>query len=179
MTYKKFDVSADISADVGSWFTEGKLQKDDIHILISYLCDNAMNSALDSRNAKARVELGETSKSEPLIRIYDSGEQFDEEVLAKLGLEQITTRAGVGGNGIGLFTVFQILEKYGASFTLDEAPQNFGFTKFIEIAFDGRRSVTVRTCRETVFAACAARKEITVERIESSAPENLRDGTNG
>ncbi len=176
---KNFNVSADISADVESWFTQSKLQKDDIHILLNYLCDNAMISALGSRNAKVRAELGETAKSEPVIRIYDSGEQFDEEVIAKLGLEQITTRAGVGGNGIGLFTAFQILEKYGASFTLDEAPEAFGFTKFIEIAFNGRRSFTVRTCRESVFAACAARKEITVERVENSDTENLRDGTNG
>lgn len=176
---KNFNASADISADVEKWFTESKLHKDDIHILLSYLCDNAMISALGLPNAKVRVELGETIKQEPLIRIYDSGEQFDKKVLAKLGLEQITTRAGVGGNGIGLFTVFQILEKYGASFTLDEAPQSIGFTKFIEIAFDGRHSVMVRTCRESVAAICAARKEITVERVESSDTEVLRDGTNG
>lgn len=177
--HKNLDVSADISADVESWFTEGKLQKDDIHILLSYLCDNAVISARGSHNPKVRVELGATAKAEPLIRIYDSGEQFNEKVLAKLGREQITTRAGVGGSGIGLFTVFQILAKYGASFTLDEAPQDFNFTKFIEIAFDGWHSVTVRTRRESIFAACAARREIAVERVESSGAEDLRDGTNG
>jgi len=175
---KNFRVSADISADVKSWFAENKYQKDDIHILLTYLCDNAMISALGSSNAKVRVELGATSNLEPLIRIYDSGEQFDEEVLFKLGLEQITTRAGVGGSGIGLFTVFEILEKYGASFTLDEAPQNFGFTKCIEIAFDGQHSITMRTCRESVIAVCAARKDITIKRIENSDTV-LRDGTTG
>ncbi|MDE6598291.1 MAG: ATP-binding protein [Clostridia bacterium] len=171
---KNFNVSAELCADVESWFTEGKLGKDDIHILLTYLSDNAMISALGSPNAKVRVELGETANKKPLIRIYDSGEQFDETVLARLGLEQITTRAGVGGSGIGLFTVSEILAKYGASFTLDEAPGKFGFTKFIEIAFDGRHTLTVRTCRESVVAVCAARKDITVERVE-----NLRDGTNG
>jgi len=137
-----------------------------------------MISALGSPNAKVRVELGATVNQKPLIRVYDSGEQFDEQVLEKLGLEQITTRAGVGGSGIGLFTVFEILEKYGASFKLDEAPQSFGFTKFIEIAFDGRHSFTVRTCRESVIAVCSARKGITVERVVSDE-EILRDGTNG
>ena len=173
---KNFIASADISADVEGWFTENKLDKYDIHEVLGYLCDNAMNSALGSPNGKVRVELGATENKKPLIRIYDSGEQFDEQVLAKLGLEQITTRAG--GNGIGLFTVFEVLAKYGASFTLDEAPQNFGFTKFIEIAFDGRRSVLVRTRREGAVAACTARKGITVERIGPDA-EILRDGTNG
>lgn len=175
---KNFSVSADISAGVESWFTESKLRKDDMHILLSYFCDNAMISALGSPNAKVRVELSATANKKPLIRIYDSGEQFDEEVLQKLGLEQVTTRAGVGGSGIGLFTVFEILAKYGASFTLDEAPQSFGFTKFIEIAFDGRRSVTVRTYRESVVAVCATRKGITVELIDLDQ-ETLRDGTNG
>ncbi|MDE7082138.1 MAG: hypothetical protein K2O89_00335 [Clostridia bacterium] len=162
---KNVNVSANISTNVEGWFTESNLDKDDIHILLSYLCDNAMISALGSPNAKVRVELGATENQKPLICIYDSGEQFDEKVLEKLGLEQVTTRAGVGGNGIGLFTVFEILEKYGASFTLDEAPQCLGFTKFIEIAFDGRRSVFVRTCRESVVATCAARKGVTVELI--------------
>lgn len=175
---KNFNASADISVDVESWFAESKLRKDDIHILLSYLCDNAIISALGSSSAKVRVELGATANKAPLIRIYDSGEQFAEEVLEKLGLEQVTARAGVGGSGIGLFTVFEILAKYGASFTLDEAPQSFGFTKLIEIAFDGRHSVTVRTCRESVVAVCAARKGIAVERIVSDG-ETLRDGTNG
>ena len=173
---KNFSVSADICADVEGWFADGKLDKDDIHILLAYLCDNAMISALGAPNAKVRVELTATGNSEPIMRIYDSGEQFDEAVLAKLGAEQITTRAGVGGSGIGLFTVFEILAKYGASFTLDEAPQIFGFTKFIEIAFDGRHAVMVRTCRESVVAVCTARKGFTVERVDE---EQLRDGTNG
>lgn len=173
---KNFKVSADIYADVESWFAENKLRKHDINILLIYLSDNAMISALGLPDAKVRVELGTTENKKPLIRIYDSGEQFDEGVIKKLGVEQVTTRAGVGGSGIGLFTVFEILAKYGASFTLDEAPSSFGFTKCIEIAFDGRRAVLVRTFRESVVAALAARKGITVELLED---ETLRDGTNG
>lgn len=175
---KNFNASADISADVGSWFTESGLIKDDIHIMLSYLLDNAVISALGSPNAKVRAELKETANKKPLIRIYDSGEQFNERVLAKLGQEEVTTRAGDGGNGIGLFTVFEILRKYGASFTLDEAPDLFGFNKCIEIAFDGQRFFLVRTYRESVVSACAARKDVTVDIIGSDGEEK-RDGTNG
>lgn len=175
---KNFNASADISADVGSWFTESGLIKDDIHIMLSYLLDNAVISALGSPNAKVRAELKETANKKPLIRIYDSGEQFNERVLAKLGQEEVTTRAGVGGNGIGLFTVFEILRKHGASFALDEACDRIGFTKCIEIAFDGRRFYLVRTYRESVASACAARKDVTVE-IFGSDGEEKRDGTNG
>lgn len=175
---KNFNASADIFADVESWFTESGLIKDDIHIMLSYLLDNAVISALGSPNAKVRAELKETANKKPLIRIYDSGEQFNERVLAKLGQEEVTTRAGVGGNGIGLFTVFEILRKYGASFTLDEAPDRIGFTKCIEIAFDGQRFFLVRTYRESVASACAARKDVTVEIIGLDGEEK-RDGTNG
>lgn len=159
---KNFNASADISADVESWFTESNLLTDDIHILLSYLIDNAVISALGLPNAKVLVELGATENKKPLIRIYDSGEQFDEDVLEKLGVEQVTTRMGVGGSGIGLFTVFEILGKYGASFTLDEAPPRFGFTKFIEIVFDGRNGVLLRTYRESVVKVCSVRKGVTV-----------------
>lgn len=167
---KNFKVSADISPDFKS-FTERNINKNDIHIMLRYLCDNAVISALASPKAKVRVEFA-TANSLPVIRVYDSGEQFDEDVISKLGKEQITTRAGVGGNGIGLYTVFNILAKYNASFTLDEAPQLFGFNKCIEISFDGRRSVAVRTHRQSVVNACSARKDICVELIEI-----LRDGT--
>lgn len=175
---KNFNASADISADVGSWFTESGLIKDDIHIMLSYLLDNAVISALGSPNAKVRAELKETANKKPLIRIYDSGEQFNERVLAKLGQEEVTTRAGVGGNGIGLFTVFEILRKYGASFKLDEAPDLFGFNKCIEIAFDGQRFFLLRTYRESVAYVCAARKDVNIDIIGSDGEEK-RDGTNG
>lgn len=175
---KSLNVSVDISADAKSWFSDGKLHKEDIHTLLSYILDNAVISTLGLPNAKVRLELSSTKNKKPLIRVYDSGEQFDEEVLAKLGLEQITTRAGTGGNGIGLFTVFEILAKYGASFTLDEDPQSFGFKKCIEIAFDGLCGFTVRTSRQSVAAACSARKGITVEPIDADGEEK-RDGTNG
>lgn len=171
---KKLKVSVEISADVKSWFGEGKLDKYDIHTLLDYLCDNAVIAALSAPDAKAKLEFGETQIKEPLIRVYDSGKQFDEEVLAKLGKEQITTRAG--GNRIGLFTVFEILQSYGASFTLYEEGVSFGFTKCIEIAFDGKSLITVRTSRESVAAACAERRDIAVEMTDN---EILRDGTDG
>ncbi|MDE6275095.1 MAG: GHKL domain-containing protein [Clostridia bacterium] len=176
---KNLKVSTTISADVKNWFSDSKILKEDIHILLSYLCDNAINSALGSPNARARVELSATANHKPLICIYDSGEPFDEEVLAKLGLEQVTTRAGVGGSGIGLFTVFEILAKYNASFTLDEAPPIHGYTKSITVTFDESHSFVVRTLRESVVAACAARKEIVIQRIIGIDLQNLRDGTNG
>ena len=174
--HKSLNVSAKIFVDVEVWFTDGKLHKHDINILLIYLCDNALISAHGSQGARVRVELDATANKKPLIRIYDSGEQFDEEVLAKLGLEQITTHADEGGSGIGLFTVFEILAKYGASFTINEAPQTVGFTKCVEVAFDGRREVLVRTYRESVVAVCAKRKGLTVELLGGEA---LRDGTNG
>lgn len=173
---KNIKVSADVSADVKSWFSDDGLDTGDIHILLSYLCDNAVHSALGLPNPRVRIEFTKTPDNAPVIRIYDSGKQFDEKVLAKLGSEIITTRAGSGGSGIGLFTVFGILEKYNASFFLDETSRIFGFNKFLEITFDNLRSVTLRTSRFSVVNACSHREDIKVLLPDASA---RRDGTEG
>ena len=173
---KNIKVSADVSADVKSWFSDDGLDTGDIHILLSYLCDNAVHSALGLPNPRVRIEFTKTPDNAPVIRIYDSGKQFDEKVLAKLGSEIITTRAGSGGSGIGLFTVFGILEKYNASFFLDETSRIFGFNKFLEITFDNLRSVTLRTSRFSVVNACSHRADIRVLLPDASA---CRDGTEG
>ena len=173
---KNIKVSADVSADVKSWFSDDGLDTVDIHILLSYLCDNAVHSALGLPNPRVRIEFTRTPDNAPVIRIYDSGKQFDEKVLAKLGSEIITTRAGSGGSGIGLFTVFGILEKYNASFFLDETSRIFGFNKFLEITFDNLRSVTLRTSRFSVVNACSHRADIKVLLPDASA---RRDGTEG
>lgn len=173
---KNIKVSADVSADVKSWFSDDGLDTGDIHILLSYLCDNAVHSALGLPNPRVRIEFTRTPDNAPVIRIYDSGKQFDEKVLAKLGSEIITTRAGSGGSGIGLFTVFGILEKYNASFFLDETSRIFGFNKFLEITFDNLRSVTLRTSRFSVVNACSHRADIKVLLPDASARP---DGTEG
>ena len=173
---KNIKVSADVSADVKSWFSDDGLDTGDIHILLSYLCDNAVHSALGLPNPRVRIEFTKTPDNAPVIRIYDSGKQFDEKVLAKLGSEIITTRAGSGGSGIGLFTVFGILEKYNASFFLDETSRIFGFNKFLEITFDNLRSVTLLTSRFSVVNACSHRADIKVLLPDASA---RRDGTEG
>ena len=173
---KNIKVSADVSADVKSWFSDDGLDTGDIHILLSYLCDNAVHSALGLPNPRVRIEFTKTPDNAPVIRIYDSGKQFDEKVLAKLGSEIITTRAGSGGSGIGLFTVFGILAKYNASFFLDETSRIFGFNKFLEITFDNLHSVTLRTSRFSVVNACSHRADIKVLLPDASARP---DGTEG
>ena len=173
---KNIKVSADVSADVKSWFSDDGLDTVDIHILLSYLCDNAVHSALGLPNPRVRIEFTRTPDNAPVIRIYDSGKQFDEKVLAKLGSEIITTRAGSGGSGIGLFTVFGILEKYNASFFLDETSRIFGFNKFLEITFDNLRSVTLRTSRFSVVNACSHRADIKVLLPDASARHDGNEG---
>ena len=106
--------------------------------------------------------------------VYDTGNRFDEKVLTKLGIEQISTREG--GCGIGLFSVFGVLDKYKASFSLDEKPNVLGFSKLIEIAFDGLHSVNIRTSRISVARACSSRKNFNILVYDSLI---LRDGTNG
>ncbi len=164
---KNLEASVDISANVQSWLTDFMLDVNDIYTVLTYLGDNATISACDSPNAKVRIELCETADNKPLLRIYDSGKLFDESVLAKLGIAQITTHSD--GHGIGLLSVFRILKNYYASFILDETIQKFGYTKCIEIAFDGKDSVIVRTFRNSVAHACADRTDLVIECPDEAA----------
>lgn len=169
----RLKVSTDISKDAINRFYDAGIDKNDLHTILTYLCDNARIAALELPDAKVRLVLASHNRY-PVIRVYDSGKQFDENVLTRLGIEQNTSREG--GCGWGLFTVFGLLDKYMASFTLDEEPQVLGFSKFIEIAFDGQHSFTVRTCRNSVALACTSRKNFNVILYDSDV---LRDGTNG
>ncbi len=169
----RLKVSTDITKDAINRFFNTEIDKKDLHTILTYLCDNARIAALELPDPMVRLELT-SHNSFPVIRIYDTGNRFDEKVLAKLGIEQITTREG--GCGIGLFSVFGLLDKYKASFSLDEKPNVLGFSKLIEIAFDGLHSVNIRTSRISVARACSSRKNFNILVYDSLI---LRDGTNG
>lgn len=84
------------------------------------------------------------------INIFDSGIPFSKEVLLDLGLTRHTTHADNGGSGIGLVTTYEFLQKYGASFMIEEYEPDSGlFTKKISITFNNLRQYTLLTCRDT------------------------------
>ncbi len=166
---KNVKVSTFVPCDIESKLAKFSIDKKDIQKLLLYLNDNAVLASLELPHASVHMELCESNEGNLLIRIYDSGKQFDEKVISKLGKEQITTRTARGGSGIGLYEVFSIIEKYRASFILDETTSKLGFTKCIEIAFDGQGSITVRTNRDSISHVCADRTDLIIECPDEAA----------
>ena len=67
-----------------------------------------------------------------------------------LGLTRHTTHADNGGSGIGLVTTYESLQKYGASFMIEEYEPDSGlFTKKISVTFNNLRQYILLTCRDT------------------------------
>jgi two-component system response regulator PhcR len=132
--------------DERSW-VEGELSGDfklpgrrDLLYLV--LCTLAKNALLVLRGRPAprlRIELGvETAVRGPArswIRFVDNGPGIASDVLSRLTREPVTTRANVGGNGMGLMFCFRVMQSLGGAI---EVESEFGsgatvwlyFTKF-------------------------------------------------
>lgn len=118
----------------------------DMTELITIICDlgeNAIIATKEKPNGTILLSFDLTEESIPSFSFYDNGDPFDKKVIANMGRRQITTHKEDGGNGIGLMTLFEILDKYNASYLLDENLENSNFTKRITISLDGLHDITV------------------------------------
>ena len=80
--------------------------------------------------------------------VYDSGEEFDIDILCKLGLEPVTTHKDDGGSGIGFITTFETLKETKASLIIEEYNEGSNiYTKSITIRFDGKNEYIIKTYR--------------------------------
>jgi hypothetical protein len=113
--------------------------------LITLICDlgeNAIIATKEKLNGNILLSFGLTEELVPYFNFYDNGSFFDKKVIANMGRRRITTHKEDGGNGIGLMTLFEILNKYNASYSLNEQLINSEFTKCIEVTFDGLHNKT-------------------------------------
>lgn len=139
---------------------DGRIDRTQFNTIFTDLGENAFIAAGENGNAFAEIDLEGDC---PLIRFYDDGAQFAANVIAGLGKKRITTHRETGGSGIGMFTLFEILRKYNASFRLDEKPDKLPYTKCITIAFDGLNECKIRTEREEIKALRKTREDIVFE----------------
>lgn len=116
--------------------------------LNTILCDlgeNAIIAAKDVEEGKLYIAFDKDNGGAPCISFYDNGAKFDNKVIANLGKKKITTHLKDGGSGIGLMTLFEILNKYNASFYLNEKLENGLYTKCVKVMFDNLSSVCIDT----------------------------------
>ena len=129
----------------------------DLCTLIADLVDNARISMRAVRAKNILLCLGRTEDGLSLD-VFDSGTPFAPEVIARMGLERVTTHAD--GSGIGIMTTFTILRRYGASFRLDESLGSALYTKKLSIRFDGRCRTQIKTRRQELLALAEKRPDL-------------------
>lgn len=137
----------------------------DMTDLSTILCDlgeNAIIAARDISNGKVFIKFELADMDKPCFYVYDNGALFDEKVIANMGKKKITTHLSDGGSGIGLMALFEILDKYKASFCLNESTENGQFTKYIKVTFDDFHKISIITERKNVRKICSLRADLVI-----------------
>ncbi|MDE6504341.1 MAG: hypothetical protein K2L42_00555 [Clostridia bacterium] len=127
-------------------------EQTDLNTVICDMAENALISAGKTQNGKVALSFAFAEDGSPRIEVYDNGAPFDKKVVANLGKRKITTRNAEGGSGVGLMTLFEILRRYGASFTLDENSAPAPYTKCVSVTFDKKGNTTVISRGEQITA---------------------------
>lgn len=133
----------------------------DLDTIIADLGENAVHAVQSAIDPHICVVLEVSGGDIPRLCFYDNGAHFNPEVIKNFGVARFTTRKTEGGSGIGLFTLFEILKKYNASFCLDETPHN-NYTKCVKITFDGLGEYSVKSVIKEVTAILNSRKDFFV-----------------
>jgi len=120
----------------------------DLNTILCDLGENAIIATKSIPSGKICIAIEKDDLSAPSVCFYDNGNKFDKRVIANMGKKRVTTHKAEGGSGIGLLTLFEILNKYNASYCLDERSDYNEYTKMIKISLDDLHNVSFLTERE-------------------------------
>lgn len=148
-----------VSEDFTETIKNTQIDLTDLNTIICDLGENATISTQTSDIKNILIEFG-VENSFPFVTIFDSGNEFDENVLYNIGRKKITTHKEDGGSGIGLVNTFELLLKYDASFTLNELTKKENLTKAITITFDNKSLFNILSNREKLIELAKKRKTI-------------------
>ena len=127
------------------------IEKEDLEILIADMIKNAIIAInhSENRNKSILVRLGLIDGVYSLY-VYDSGIEFEIDILINLGIKPSTTHADNGGTGMGWMNTFDTLKKYKASLIIDEYGKTVkdNFTKVIKIVFDNKNAYKIVSYRK-------------------------------
>ena len=129
------------------------ISENDLQILIADHIKDAIIAInhSDNSNRSILVRIGKIDGIDSLY-IYDSGIEFEKEVLDNLGKKPITTHADSGGTGMGFMNTFDTLNKTKASLTINEIgkPCIDNYTKVLMFKFDGQNEFKVDSYKNEV-----------------------------
>lgn len=141
---KGVDFNLEVDGDVSGF--SNVIQEYELTNIIGDLTDNAFN-AMQSVGRKINFVVEENAGNYK-ITSYDNGIAFDPNVLIELGTGRITSRADIGGSGIGFETIFKLIEEYGASLIITEyASETCEFSKNIAVCFNGKSEHIIKSFR--------------------------------
>ena len=105
----------------------------------------------DNTNRSILVRIGKIDNVYSLY-IYDSGIEFEREVLEKLGKKPITTHSDTGGTGMGFMNTFDTLNRTKASLIINEIgkPCIDNYTKVLIFKFDNKNEFIVNSYKNEV-----------------------------
>lgn len=105
----------------------------------------------DNSNRSILVRIGKINNVYSLY-IYDSGAEFEKEVLENLGKKPITTYTDTGGTGMGFMNTFDTLNRTKASLIINEIgkPCIDNYTKVLIFRFDNNNEFEVESYRNKV-----------------------------
>jgi two-component system response regulator PhcR len=99
-------------------------RRDLLYLVLCTLAKNALIALRGCESPRLRIEAGVegTEVRRPWMRFIDNGPGIPPEVLAKLTREPVTTRAGSGGNGMGLMFCQRVMQSIGGGIEIESAP---------------------------------------------------------
>lgn len=95
-------------------------RRDLLYLVMSTVTKNALQALRGQPGAALRIEVGQDpapggGAARPWIRFVDNGPGIPPDVLQRLTLEPVTTRAASGGNGMGLMFCQRIMQAAGGA----------------------------------------------------------------
>jgi two-component system response regulator PhcR len=96
-------------------------RRDLLYLVLCTVTKNALLALRGRHGPQLRIEVGrdEDGKRRPWIRFRDNGPGIEPAVLAKLTREPVTTRAGKGGNGMGLMFCQRVMQSIGGEIRIE------------------------------------------------------------
>lgn len=96
-----------------------------VMLVLSSLTSNALHALQHTHAPKLEIIAGaapEAGGTQHSIRIEDNGPGIAPDVLARLTIDPVTTRAEEGGNGMGMIFCTRIMQSFGGSIAIESAP---------------------------------------------------------
>ena len=154
-----FDVS--ITGDI-PYMVSDAIDTYDLNTMLADLGENAIIATAHSTIKNILLIIGYRDNT-AFLDIYDSGSEFDAGVIASIGKRRHTTHKDTGGSGIGLMTTYELINKYHATFEIEELYNNKLFTKRVSVLFNNNSGITIYSNRHEIIAACKSRTDIQLQ----------------